>query len=81
MKNPWIYASKQLPNETMEVIAFVKQTSEYSDTPRFFITDLIWVKSDEEDNLGSWCYNYNDYLPNSWTVLFWMPMPEIPEVI
>ena len=68
----WIDVNEQLPTETMETIAFIKDTR----INDFFATNLIYYI--DEDNEGNWIFNSNDYMPNFWDIKYWIPMPLFP---
>ena len=75
----WIDAKKQLPNKSTPAIAYIKDVAaEMQHRYCYFISDLCWIQYDEEND-GEWIYGLNDYLPNHWEVLYWMPQPPLPE--
>lgn len=71
-KSEWISTKERLPEQNCEVIAYVKD----NDYHKFFVTDFIYLIDEEEGD--EWIFNYNDYLPGGWEILYWMPFPDLP---
>ena len=69
----WIDAKKRLPETPRNTIAYIRSDA-VENYPQYFITDMQWC-----GDVVEWVYNLNDPIPEEWTVLYWMDIPEFPE--